>query len=104
MNYLNHFNFLWLYIYIYIYFTEPVKLIEGNKKHSSFEKLPEQFKKPYEFKSYTVMAQCIIDECIVVLNNFDMKKSINVCSRLTYFIISILSIKNNKMKKKFWLL
>jgi hypothetical protein len=85
---------------INIYFTEPVMLIEGNEKHSSFEKLPEQLKKSYEFKSYTVMAQCIIDECIVVLNNFDTKKSINVCSRLTYFIFSILNTKNNKIIRR----
>jgi hypothetical protein len=78
---------------LYIYFTEPVELIEDNKNHISFEELPEQLKKSYDFKSYTIMAQCIIDECMVVLNNFDKEKSINVCSRLTYFIISILSTK-----------
>ncbi|XP_025424148.1 uncharacterized protein LOC112693352 [Sipha flava] len=52
---------------------EAVKLIESNENHSSFEKLPEESKKSYELKSHTVMAQCIIDECIVVLNNFDEK-------------------------------
>jgi hypothetical protein len=46
-------------------------LIGNNDNHSSFEKLSEKLKKPYELKSYTVMAQCIIDECIVVLNSFD---------------------------------
>uniref|UniRef100_A0A2S2QQZ2 Uncharacterized protein n=1 Tax=Sipha flava TaxID=143950 RepID=A0A2S2QQZ2_9HEMI len=50
---------------------EAVMLIGNNDNHSSFEKLSEKLKKPYELKSYTVMAQCIIDECIVVLNSFD---------------------------------
>lgn len=69
-----------LYKYVYIFFTEPVKLIESNKNHFLFEKLPEQLKEPYEFKSYIVMAQCIIDECIIVLNNFDEKKGVSVCN------------------------
>ncbi|XP_025425500.1 uncharacterized protein LOC112694289 [Sipha flava] len=50
---------------------EPLKLIEDNEHYISFENLPEQLKKLYDLKSYTVMAQCIIDECMAVLNGFD---------------------------------
>ncbi|XP_025418920.1 uncharacterized protein LOC112689425 [Sipha flava] len=50
---------------------EPLKLIEDNEQYISFENLPEQLKQLYDLKSYTVMAQCIIDECMAVLNGFD---------------------------------